>query len=131
MISKSNAKFYLRLVCGLCLAATTVPGVARAASYSDLAAKGYKTSPLTKSRSGAPGWILSGGGKQYFCRLGASVVLSGKNGMVSITSSGRQIRLDKAAYEKSLGGPDASLPRLENLKAGRPRPQDVRSCTTY
>ena len=130
MALKSNSKL-VRLLGGLCLAAAAVPGVAHAASYSDLVAQGYRTSTLTKSRGGSPGWIVSGGGKKYFCRLGASVVLSGKNGMVSITSSGRQIRLNKSAYEKATGGSDASLPHLENLKAGRPRPRDVRSCVTY
>ena len=115
----------------LCLTAMMIPDLALAATYSDLVAKGYKTSSMTESRGGAPGWILSGGGKTYFCRLGVSVVLSGKNGMVSISSSGRQSPLDKQAYVKSRGASVASFPRLEDLKAGRLKPEYVRECTIY
>lgn len=131
MVSKVRSSFHVRIVGALCLAAMFVPGAAYAASYSYLVNKGYKTSGLTKSRGGAPGWILSGGGRPYFCRLGVAIVLSGRNGMVLISSSGRQSPMNKAAYEHFRGGPNPSLPHREDLKAGRPRTQDVGTCVVY
>jgi hypothetical protein len=131
MILKPLSVSLVRLLIALSLLTLTVASSAQAATYSDLTRQGYRIGPLTQSRGGAPGWILSGGGKRYFCRLGVSMVLSGENGMVSITSSGRRIKADKAAYEAFRGGPNPNLPRLEDLEAGRPRPQDVGICTIY
>ena len=131
MVSKSKAGLHVGLVCELCLSALAVPGIAHASSYADLIGRGYRIGPLTQSRGGAAGWILRRGDSRYFCHLGVSLMLSGKNGMVSMSASGRQVRINKRAFENFRGGPDPSLPHLEDLNAGRPRPQDVGYCTIY
>ena len=73
--------------------------------------------------------MVSKGGKQYFCRMRASLAYVGKKDMVSFTTSGRMITLNRAVFEASLGGPDPTLPQLADLKAGRPRPIDVGTCS--
>ena len=72
--------------------------------------------------------MLSKGDQQFFCRMRVSQAYVGRNGMVSFTSSGRMIKLDRATFEAAIGGPDPSIPRLEDLKAGRLRPENVGSC---
>ncbi|CUX13578.1 conserved hypothetical protein [Agrobacterium deltaense Zutra 3/1] len=57
----------------------------------------------------------------------ATMAYSGKNGMVSFTSAGRMISLDRNTVEKRLGG-SLNLPKYEDLKAGRLRTDDVGSC---
>ncbi|UNZ49446.1 MULTISPECIES: hypothetical protein [Agrobacterium] len=105
-----------------------LPATAHAASFHELSAQGYKASTLASNKAGVLGWTLSKGNSRYFCRGELGVAYSGKNGMVSFSSSGRMITLDRKAFEKYMGGRDANLPRYEDLKAGRPRPDDVGPC---
>lgn len=118
---------FIRLAAVL-LSMLAVPGVSRAESFSRLAGQGYSVGPLAQGRSGGLGWVLSKGEQQFFCRMRVSQAYVGRNGMVSFTSSGRMIKLDRATFEAAIGGPDPSIPRLEDLKAGRLRPENVGSC---
>lgn len=118
---------FIRLTAVL-LAMLAVPGLSRAESFSRLAGQGYSVGPLAQGRSGGLGWVLSKGDQQFFCRMRVSQAYVGRNGMVSFTSSGRMIKLDRATFEAAIGGPDPSIPRLEDLKAGRLRPENVGSC---
>ena len=113
-------------VCVAISAATAA--AAHAASYERLKSQGYETGQLTRAQSGAYGWILSGAGKRYFCRMDATVAYVGSTEMVAFTSSGRQIALDRAVYERSLGNKKAHVPQMSDLKAGRPDPRDVGRC---
>ncbi|UXS02059.1 hypothetical protein [Agrobacterium tumefaciens] len=112
----------------IALAIFSLPVVAHAENFQGLSGQGYKVAALSNNKAGVKGWTLSKGPVRYFCELRASLAYSGKNGMVSFTSAGRVMTLDRAAFEKRMGGPDKSLPQYEDLKAGRPRPVDVGSC---
>ncbi|MCX2725092.1 hypothetical protein [Roseibium salinum] len=100
-----------------------------AASYKNLASKGYKISKLTRSPSGSMGWYLTGEGKKYFCLLNVGVVYIGETGMGIFTSSGRLIEVDRATYHKHQGVSKTDAPQMSDLKAGRVRPRDVGVCT--
>jgi hypothetical protein len=108
--------------------ASSVPGVASAESFAALSKQGYSVGKLGPGKSGAMGWVLSNGGKRFFCKMRASMAYSGKNGMVSFTTSGRMVKLDRGVFEASIGGPDPTIPQLADLQAGRLRPNDVGSC---
>ena len=111
------------------IAATALPSAALARSYSDLVSQGYRIGPMTKSRGGNPGWVLTRGSKHYFCHNHVALALGGATGMVLISSSGRIQAINKKAFDRYRGGPDRNLPRLQDLKVGRVRPQDVGVCT--
>ncbi|HCD83026.1 MAG TPA: hypothetical protein DEQ45_04210 [Agrobacterium sp.] len=104
-----------------------LPVVAQAASFKELSGQGYKVGALSSNKAGIRGWNLSKGSDRYFCEMGATMAYSGKNGMVSFTSAGRMISLDRNTVEKRLGG-SLNLPKYEDLKAGRLRADDVGSC---
>ncbi|MBY4588693.1 MULTISPECIES: hypothetical protein [Rhizobium] len=108
---------------------STVPCVAHAESFSRLAQQSYPVGKLTKGKAGGYGWVVSNGSKQFFCRLDASLAYVSKKEMVSILSSGRLVKLDRAAFEASIGGPDPSIPQWSDLQTGRVKPADVGSCT--
>ncbi|WP_370674848.1 hypothetical protein [Pleomorphomonas sp. PLEO] len=110
------------------VAGIATTGIAKAESFTKLTQQGYKLGKLTTGKSGMPGWIASNGTKQYFCKMWASKAYVGKDGMVAFTSSGRQVGLDRATYERIIGGPDSSIPQLSDLKAGRVKPADVDIC---
>lgn len=101
---------------------------ASAESYSDLQSQGYKTGKMTNGASGALGWYVSNGQKKFFCKLRAANAYVGKPGMVGFTAAGRQIKMDRKTYEQSLGGPDASIPQLSALKAGKLEARHVGGC---
>lgn len=116
------------------LAATVIglalmPGLARAESLARLEKQGYKVSKLTKNKAGSQGWVASNGDKRFFCRMNVSIAVVSKKELVSITTAGRLIKLDRATFEASLGGPDPSLPLWSDLQAGRVRAPHVKGCT--
>ncbi|AYM57838.1 MULTISPECIES: hypothetical protein [Agrobacterium] len=104
-----------------------LPVVVQAASFKELSGQGYKVGALSSNKAGIRGWNLSKGSDRYFCEMRATMAYSGKNGMVSFTSAGRMISLDRNTVEKRLGG-SLDLPKYEDLKAGRLRADDVGSC---
>ena len=104
-----------------------LPVVVQAASFKELSGQGYKVGALSSNKAGIRGWNLSKGSDRYFCEMRATMAYSGKNGMVSFTSAGRMISLDRSTVEKRLGG-SLNLPKYEDLKAGRLRADDVGSC---
>lgn len=105
-----------------------VPAMAQAETFKGLSGQGYVAGPLAKNKAGIWGWTFLKSGTRYFCEMRVAVAYSGKKGMVGFTSSGRMIKIDRATYEANIGGPDASLPQYEDLKAGRVRASDVGSC---
>ena len=112
-----------------CTAFFAVAATAQAASYKKLKSQGYTTGQLTRAASGKLGWILSGAGKRYFCRMDATVVFVGRKKMVYIFDSGRQMPMDRAVYMKSLGNKKVYVPQMSDLKAGRLDPRDVGRCS--
>jgi hypothetical protein len=124
-IAKST---FLFATCFL-LATSTLPDESSAASYKQLVSKGYKTSKMSKSASGAMGWYVTGKGKRFFCKMRGGAVYIGNSQMGVYSSSGRLIKTDRAAYHRSLGVKKTDAPQLKNLKAGRLRPGDVGTCT--
>ena len=104
-----------------------LPVVVQAASFKELSGQGYNVGALSSNKAGIRGWNLSKGSDRYFCEMRATMAYSGKNGMVSFTSAGRMISLDRNTVEKRLGG-SLDLPKYEDLKAGRLRADDVGSC---
>ncbi|EJC79293.1 hypothetical protein Rleg4DRAFT_0884 [Rhizobium leguminosarum bv. trifolii WSM2297] len=117
------------LVAAAALGLAVMPATAQAESFSKLARQDYAVGKLTKGKAGGYGWLLSNGSKRFFCRLDASLAYVSKKEMVSILASGRLIKLDRAAFEASIGGPDASIPQWSDLQAGRVKPADVGNCT--
>jgi hypothetical protein len=95
-----------------------LPSIAQAESFSKLAAQNYAIGKLTKGKAGGYGWVVSNGSKRFFCRLDASLAYVSKKEMVSILSSGRLIKVYRAAFEASIGGPDQSIPQWGDLQAG-------------
>lgn len=116
------------------LAATVIgfalmPGPAKAESLAQLEKQGYKVSKLTKNRAGLHGWIASNGDKRFFCRMNVSIAVVSKKELVSITSAGNLVKLNRATFEATLGGPDPSLPLWSDLQAGRVKAPHVKGCT--
>lgn len=120
-----------RLATGSIICAMLLPLSVQAATYSELVDRGFKTGGLSKNRAGLTGWKVSKGSEAYFCKLKGGLVYVGSNGMASVTSSGRQIKLDKEAYEKFTGGPARLAARFEDLKAGRPQSRNVGPCHPF
>lgn len=118
----------IRRACLAAVVVLSIGGAAQAASYASLVSQGYETGALTKNRAGIQGWTVRKGESAYFCRMAAGMAYVGRTGLVSITSSGRRIKIDRAVWEASRGGADPSLPQLSDLEAGRLRPQDVGAC---
>lgn len=110
------------------VALLSLPAVAQAESFKSLTGQGYSVGPLAKNKAGMWGWTFVKSSNRYFCEMKVGVAYSGKKGMIGFTSSGRTISIDRASYEANIGGPDASLPKYEDLKAGRLRASDVGSC---
>ncbi len=99
-----------------------------AASFESLVAEGYKASRLTRNSLDVPGWFLSRGDEKYFCRLEATLAIKNKTKLVSILRTGFMSEVSRKAYET--GASSKSLPKLNNLVAGKPRPEDVGACST-
>ncbi|RFC62105.1 hypothetical protein DYI37_17840 [Fulvimarina endophytica] len=120
----------LGLTAAIGLAAAMLPGTASAASFPELAAKGYQISPMTKSRGGRAGWIMRGTRDSYFCVLVPGMVRAG-NGYVSLSTSAYETPASKAVIDRVTGGAGLNLPQLADLKAGRVPPQKVGRCFFY
>ncbi len=106
-----------------------VPGLANAEALAQLEKQGYKVSKLTKNKAGLHGWIASNGDKRFFCRMNVSIAVVSKKELVSITSAGSLVKLNRATFEATLGGPDPSLPLWSDLQAGRVKAPHVKGCT--
>ncbi|MCZ8178090.1 MAG: hypothetical protein O9309_03610 [Rhizobium sp.] len=102
---------------------------ASAESFQGLLKKGYTVGNMSQGKSGAMGWVLTGKDGKQFCKSKVSLAVVDKKTLVSILGSGRMVKVDRATFEASLGGPDPSLPLLSDLKAGRVGPQHVGGCT--
>ena len=108
----------------------TIPQISEAASYEKLIKNGYKISTLTRSKGGASGWNLSNGKKRYFCKARVAVMYVGKSGMaILISTTGRIMELDRAAFEAKAGGPNKNIPQLRDIKAGRIKARHVGRCS--
>lgn len=126
--------FHTKSVFGLFIAIlgaslTFQAGPAWAESYQALLKKGYTVGKMSQGKSGSLGWVLSGKDGKQFCKAKVSLAVVDKKTLVSILGSGRMVKVDRATFEASLGGPDPSLPLLSDLKAGRVGPQHVGACT--
>ncbi|WP_323689943.1 hypothetical protein [Rhizobium sp. AN64] len=102
----------------LAVAFLSLPLVAQAASFRELSGQGYKVGALSSNKAGIRGWNLSRGSDRYFCEMRATMAYSGKNGMVSFTSAGRMITLDRATVEKKAG----QFPELAEVRGSKSRP---------
>ena len=103
---------------------------ASASSFHSLVAEGYKPGGLTQSKAGNQGWMLKKGKDVFFCQMNVAQAYIGKDGLAVFTSAGHMYKISKKAYFDQLNiSSDDSIPRLEDLKAGRPRPEDVGSCS--
>ncbi|WP_082511010.1 MULTISPECIES: hypothetical protein [unclassified Rhizobium] len=102
---------------------------ASAESYQALLKKGYTVGKMSQGKSGSLGWVLTGQDGKQFCKAKVSLAVVDKKTLVSILGSGRMVKVDRAAFEAGIGGPDPSLPLVSDLKAGRVGPQRVGACT--
>ena len=118
-----------RALCILGTALLLHASPASAESFQGLLKKGYTVEKMSQVKSGALGWVLTGKDGKQFCKSKVSLAVVDKKTLVSILGSGRMVKVDRATFEASLGGPDPSLPLLSDLKAGRVGPQHVGSCT--
>lgn len=126
-MSRSNV--IARALCILGTALLLHASPASAESFQGLLKKGYTVGKMSQGKSGALGWVLTGKDGKQFCKSKVSLAVVDKKTLVSILGSGRMVKVDRATFEASLGGPDPSLPLLSDLKAGRVGPQHVGSCT--
>jgi len=126
LISKLFIPVFLAL--GIIFSFVFATNDADAASYNNLTKQGYKTGKLSRNPAGIRGWRLSKGADRYFCKMRVSLVYVGKSGMVGFSSSGRQIKMSRKAYESKTGGHDKRIPQMRDLKAGRLEPNHVGSC---
>ena len=117
----------LALVLGLGGLVAFTPS-AEASSFERLKNKGFKVGTFTRGKSGSRGWYLTNGSERYFCRFKGSTVYIGKTKMVIYTGPGREISMNRKAYEEKAGGPDPSIPMMRDLKAGRPEARLVGAC---
>lgn len=125
----SRSYVIARALCVLGTALLLHASPASAESFQGLLKKGYTVGKMSQGKSGALGWVLTGKDGKQFCKSKVSLAVVDKKTLVSILGSGRMVKVDRATFEASLGGPDPSLPLLSDLKAGRVGPQHVGSCT--
>lgn len=106
----------------LAVAFLSSPFAAQAASFKELSGQGYKVGTLSSNKAGIRGWNLSKGSDRYFCEMRATMAYSGKSGMVSFTSAGRMITLDRATVEKLWATPEfAKVRRSQSRPPARGR----------
>ncbi|WP_077961100.1 hypothetical protein [Ensifer adhaerens] len=120
---------FRRLATAAAIGLAFVPGIAQAESYSTLTNQGYATGKLSRGKSGAWGWVVGNGEKKFFCRMNVASAYVSKKEMVSFTSSGRMLKIDRATYDGMLGGPDPDKPYLKDLQAGRVKAAHVGGCS--
>ncbi|WP_269583091.1 hypothetical protein [Roseibium sp. Sym1] len=101
-------------------------------TYSDLKAKGYKTGKLGASREnprGGVGWYVSGNGERYWCVPSVTTVRIGADRFgVFRLANGQVYEVDEQQFAKSLRRDTSDSPQLSDIKAGRPRSQDISFC---
>lgn len=105
-----------------------IPASAYSKSYSSLKSNGFRTGGLTNNRAGVKGWVLSKGAERYFCRSRISLMILNKTTMIAFASSGRLIKLDRAAYENRAGGAAKHFPKYSDVKKGRVDKKFVNRC---
>jgi hypothetical protein len=98
---------------------------AKAVDFQSLVEDGYKVSKMTRNAAGMSGWMVAKGDTKYFCKLDATLALT-KKSVISMITGGRTIEMDRKIFETRSSTSD--LPQFSDLKAGKPRPQDVGSC---
>ena len=103
-----------------------IPATAFAASFESLVGDGYKVGKMSRSASGMSGWILSNGKDKYFCRLDATMALT-KTKIVAMITGGRTIEIDRKSFASKSS--TEGMPQFADLKAGKPRPEDVGACS--
>ena len=100
----------------------------KAASFKTLKKKGYNIGKLTKNKAGQHGWILSKDGEKHFCKMKASGGIAGSK-IIGFSTSGRQIPLDRKAYEEYSGvSAEKRYPYMKDLKNGTMDKKWVGSC---
>ncbi|MTH98092.1 hypothetical protein [Roseibium sp. RKSG952] len=116
------------LACGtlLALSACQTKLEAPTASYEELKAAGYKTSKLT-SRD-FKGWYLTGPNDRYFCVGAFNMVEFAPNKIGVPLQSGKYGEINLEDIKRYRGVDDLVPPKLWELRAGRPRFQDVGVC---
>lgn len=97
-------------------------GSADAASYKNLKSKGYKTGSLSKSKSGAPGWVVRNGNERYFCRSRAFGAIVDSKTMFLFSSSGRPIKALRM-------GNGENYPTWSDYKSGRLEARYIGRCS--
>jgi hypothetical protein len=97
-----------------------------AASFESLVSDGYKVAKMTRNSAGFSGWVVSNGDTKYFCKLDAAMALT-KTKVVSIITGGRMIEMDRKTFESKTT--TDGMPLMADLKAGKPRPEDVGTCS--
>ena len=102
---------------------------AHAGKYDRLKSDGYKTSSMRKNAAGTPGWVLKKDSKRYFCRLKTTVVILNSKTLIGFTSSGRQVGVDRKAYESRSGSVENRYPKMSDVKRGTIASRFVGSCT--
>ncbi|WP_422369728.1 hypothetical protein [Hoeflea sp.] len=114
-----KARSFLAIASFLILCGLSAP--ASAANLDGLVGKGFDVSKLTTNRAGKLGWKLSKGGETYFCRMKNFGVIRNGNGLISFTSGGRTVKIDKQTYLNSLGRKEMpkGTPDYVDLKSGR------------
>ncbi|OLP57154.1 hypothetical protein BJF92_06395 [Rhizobium rhizosphaerae] len=123
-------KIYRNLAILSTLVSVMLPLEANAESFSQLTANGATVSKMTENQAGLAGWFVTSNGRKYFCKLNVGLAIADAKTLVSFTSSGRMVKVDRVTYENHVGGPDKSMPTLSDLKNGRLRPSDVGQCTS-
>lgn len=119
-------RFMLIAAVPLALSLASVPAYAE--SYLALQSKGFKTSKLGRNKAGLLGWTVSDGKTRYFCEWNTAITVVDSKTLMAISSSGRPITLNRAVYENQVGGPDPSMAMYSDIKAGRLKGNEVRSC---
>ena len=118
----------IAIVLAVAVAAPLPASAAGIAKYPSLKSQGLKTGKLTQNRAGIHGWYVTGKGERYFCRMKVSIAYMSKTTAALITTSGRLLTIDRRSYDTMRGGPNPNAANWSDLKAGRPRNQDVGRC---
>jgi hypothetical protein len=116
----------LRIILGAVALSAFASTPALAVSFESLVGDGYKVSKMSRNAAGMSGWNVSKGDSKYFCKLDATQALT-KTTVVSLITGGRTINMDRKTFESRVS--TEGMPQMADLKAGKPRPQDVGSCS--
>lgn len=124
----------IRKILPLALLALAVPVAADAAvkDYDALKSAGYKTSKLSETRGGVPGWYVTKGDDRFFCPSGYGYAYGpgGKGGIFSgdeFFAVLPQYFVQLKAFADARG---ETIPKLSDVLAGRPPSHMVKRCST-